>query len=528
VPKSNFPTASAFGFASLLLATACGQDPTAPPDLGQISLLVVSGDGQSGVVGTELPQPLVIRATNSRGAGIADLTVNFHVTSGAGNMFAGSASTNSRGVAADYWTLGTSIAQVQAVEVRAVLANGQKQILGVFTATALPGPAAKIVAQAGEGQTTGAGTSVPSPPAVQVLDQYGNPIPDVAVTFAVTSGGGSVTGGNTTTNAGGIATAGGWALGPTEGDNTLTATAIGSGIVGNPVTFTATATPPLVILHAVYKGPEIRDVVYATRAVGGVWTSELAASNNDVGTALAVAAGPDGKVHIVYRATSGHIHYVTNRTGSWTTEPTYTTTTGPDDAAIAIATTPSGDPVVAFKGPGIREVRVARRTVGGWVDELAADNNDVGPRMAVAVGSDNVIHVAYRATGGHVHYVFGTTGSWVTEPLDIRSGMAQTNTLSLSVEGTVPISGFHGNFIREVIYGTRAGGVWNAETAASNNDVGDLVAITPLTGGGAMIVYRATGGDLHQVWGAPGAWQTSALDVSSDARLPSAIAAVVQ
>lgn len=528
MPRSNFSTARTVGLASLLLATACGQDPTVPIDLGQISLLVVSGDGQSGVVGTELPQPLVIRATTSRGIVIPDLTVNFVVTSGGGSMFAGSASTNSRGIAADYWTLGTSMAQAQTVEVRAVLANGQKQVFGVFTATALPGRAAEITAHAGTGQTAATGTSVLIPPAVRVRDQYGNPVANVAVTFAVASGGGSVTGSDATTDANGIATVGSWTLGPTLGENTLNATAIGSGIAGNPVTFTATATPPLVVLHAVYKGAGIRDVIYATRSTGGVWTSELAASNNDVGSAMGVAAGPDGKVHIVYRATVGHIHYVTNRTGFWTTEGVYTTTTGPSDAALAIATTPSGDPVVAFKGPGIREVRVARRTAGGWVDELVADNNDVGARMALAIGTDDVIHVAYRATGGHVHYVFGTPGSWATEPLDIRSGMAQTNALGLSATGTVPISAFHGNFIRDVVYSTRPGGVWNAETAASNNDVGDLMVLAPLTGGGATIVYRATGGDLHQVWGTAGAWQTSALDVSSDARLPNAISVVVQ
>ncbi|HEY6060182.1 MAG TPA: kelch repeat-containing protein, partial [Gemmatimonadales bacterium] len=230
--------AIALSFAGMLLV-GCGSDATAPSEVGTISLLVVSGGGQSGVVGTELPQPLVIKATNSKGRAIADLTVNFRVTSGGGSMFAGVASTDNKGMAADYWTLGTSVAQQQSVEVRAVLSSGQKQVFATFTAVALPGMAAHVTIQAGNGQSTSPGTAVSVAPAVQVTDQYGNSVPNNAVTFIPGAGSGSVTGGAPTTDALGIASVGSWILG-SPGINTLIATAAGSGISGNPVTFTAT------------------------------------------------------------------------------------------------------------------------------------------------------------------------------------------------------------------------------------------------------------------------------------------------
>jgi hypothetical protein len=84
---------------------------------------------------------------------------------------------------------------------------------------------------------------VPIAPAVLVTDQDGKPMANVSVTFTVASGDGSVTGETATTNTEGIATVGSWTLGPTAGANTLTATAAGSGIEGNPATFTATGTP---------------------------------------------------------------------------------------------------------------------------------------------------------------------------------------------------------------------------------------------------------------------------------------------
>lgn len=77
-------------------------------------------------------------------------------------------------------------------------------------------------------------------PSVIVLDQAGAPLPGVTVTFAVVSGGGSVTSATPETNALGVATVGSWTLGPTAGTNTLSASAG----TATPITFTATATNP--------------------------------------------------------------------------------------------------------------------------------------------------------------------------------------------------------------------------------------------------------------------------------------------
>ena len=101
--------------------------------------------------------------------------------------------------------------------------------------------ATSVAKQAGDGQSAPVGSPVATPPAVIVKDAFNNPKPGASVTFAVASGGGTITGANQTTDAGGIAAVGSWTLGA-AGTNTLTATVSGSGISGNPVTFTATAT----------------------------------------------------------------------------------------------------------------------------------------------------------------------------------------------------------------------------------------------------------------------------------------------
>jgi len=101
-----------------------------------------------------------------------------------------------------------------------------------------PGPAANIAAASTINQSGVIGQAVGSRPSVRVTDAGGIAVPGVTVTFQVTGGGGSLTGGTQTTNSNGVATVGSWTLGGSVGQNTMTATA--AGLNGSPVTFTAT------------------------------------------------------------------------------------------------------------------------------------------------------------------------------------------------------------------------------------------------------------------------------------------------
>ncbi len=121
-----------------------------------------------------------------------------------------------------------------------------------------------IAANSSISQTASPGTDVPEPPSVIVRDQNGVPLAGASVTFAVTAGGGTVTGGTVATNAAGVATAGAWTVGSVEGTNTVVATS------GNlSVTFTANSTNQC--------------VVTGTHTLGGTTTGELTASDCSFG-----------------------------------------------------------------------------------------------------------------------------------------------------------------------------------------------------------------------------------------------------
>jgi hypothetical protein len=219
------------GVFAATLATACGggNEPSATP----ANLEIVTGNGQSAPVGSAVPVAPTVLVTDESGNPVAGARVTFTPASGGGNVQGGIATTGPDGLAhVGAWELGTTTG----TNTLNASVSGVPSV--AFSATATPGSPVRVVAVTLTNQVGLVGTTVAPDPAVRVEDQFGNGVSGVPVTFAVTAGGGSVTGATTTTNANGVATVGSWTLGPSAGTNTLTATAQPPGLNGNPVTFT--------------------------------------------------------------------------------------------------------------------------------------------------------------------------------------------------------------------------------------------------------------------------------------------------
>ena len=101
------------------------------------------------------------------------------------------------------------------------------------------GPAARLVPATPVAQAAAVSSPVTARPAVTATDLSGNPVAGVPVVFAVTGGGGTLTGASQTTGGDGIATVQSWTLGSATGPNTMSATS--AGLEGSPVAFAATA-----------------------------------------------------------------------------------------------------------------------------------------------------------------------------------------------------------------------------------------------------------------------------------------------
>ena len=95
---------------SLGLLLACGGDSSGPDDPGPAAALTaVSGGTQTGVVGSTLPQPVVVKVADAQGRGVPGVAVNFRIDSGNGTLAPAVDSTDASGQAQTIWTLGTEL-----------------------------------------------------------------------------------------------------------------------------------------------------------------------------------------------------------------------------------------------------------------------------------------------------------------------------------------------------------------------------------------------------------------------------------
>lgn len=220
---------------NVLTATVAGLPPVEFEATGQArvatNIHAVSNTSQAAPVGTAVSLPPSVRVDDQEGRPMPGVAVTFAVAAGGGTLTGAAATTGADGRATvGSWTLGPAGGQNVVTATAAGLAPVQFLALGQVATT--------VTAVSPTSQSAPVNTAVAQRPSVRVNDQTGQPMAGVQVTFAVTAGGGTVTGATATTGAAGIATVGSWTLGPAAGQNTLTASVAGV----PPVTFNATGT----------------------------------------------------------------------------------------------------------------------------------------------------------------------------------------------------------------------------------------------------------------------------------------------
>jgi len=222
---------------SLVLAACGGEGLTLPPDGAAAHIEILSGNGQSARVGSPLPEPLVVKVTDTQNRPVAGASVVFEFTADGSAASPASISTDANGQAASQLVLGTRVGPVSGA-VKVPVEAGVSPVEAAITATAVSDDANGIALVSGDDQSGAVGTTLSLPLVVVVADKFGNPIPGVTVEWSVT-GGGSVSAATTVSGENGQASVT-RTLGPTAGEQTTLATA--AGLAGSPVTFSHTAT----------------------------------------------------------------------------------------------------------------------------------------------------------------------------------------------------------------------------------------------------------------------------------------------
>lgn len=194
------------------------------------ALTVTGGNNQSGNVGTTLPTPLTVLASNLNGGALqSGVSVTFNDGGAGGTFNPTTAVTNSSGIASTNYTLPSTPGTIT------VSATSSSYASATFTETATSGQGVLGV-NGGNNQSGSVSTTLPA--ALSVLaTKNGSPVSGLTVKFTDNGANGSFSNPNPVTNASGIATTS-YTLPATAQTITINASSTGY----STATFTETAT----------------------------------------------------------------------------------------------------------------------------------------------------------------------------------------------------------------------------------------------------------------------------------------------
>ncbi|MBI3568560.1 MAG: hypothetical protein HY084_10225 [Gemmatimonadetes bacterium] len=333
-----------------------------------------------------------------------------------------------------------------------------------------------INAQSGDGQSALTNATLAAPIVARVLGTDNLPVSGVAVTFAVTAGGGSVGSASATTDAGGLAQTT-WKLGATAGPQSVTATAAG---IATPATFSATATLPV---------PQ--KLVFTTQPVTGLTGAVVVQAQDNAGNlasgftgavTLALGGGTTGATlggTVTVNAVAG----VATFGGLAVSAPgkAYTLTATSAAAGLTAATSTAFDILV---GPPAKLVFLQSPASGSEISALLTPN----PKVAVQDAFGNLVTTFTGPVTLGLAVSSGASLRGLTT-VNAVAGIATFTSLAMSDGGT----GF-------VLRATSPG-----LTAALSTPF-DLFGLN-----------RAWNGSVSSDWNTPANWTPAAVPTSSDA-----------
>ncbi len=385
------------------------------------TLAISAGNGQTGNAGAALALAVIVREATTSNP-VQGVAINWAVTRGGGSVTASSI-TDTAGIATATRTLGSD----SIVQTTTASGSGLSGSPVTFTSTSRIQGATQMQLSAGNTQSDTISATLATAYAVLVRNETSTPVQGVIVNWSA-AGGGSVSGPTSVTNASGIASIN-RILGTTAGAQTAQARV--TGLSGNPVSFTATATAGNATL--IEKTPEPASGVINSNVIYTV-TARDRANNPKSGVVIDWAATGGGG-SITTPSTTG-----TNGQASATR--TLSGTAGPHTARATASSIPGG-PSVTFTtnattaplaaavtvGPGIvfapTNVTIARTgtVTWSWAGGAGALPHSVQWQTGTPLPSPNS---SIQTSGPPYPFTFNTAGTYTYDCAVHGSAMSGT------------------------------------------------------------------------------------------------------
>lgn len=363
------------------------------------------------------------------------------------------------------------------------------------TGHAIEPSVAQMDVVSGNGQSAAAGTELPAPVVVRVLDGSGRPVANQIVNFKVTQGGGSVFGGAAVTNAQGVAQER-WTLGAV-GPQALEARAVDSSTGSKQVfaAFQATATDPASTVATVTVSP-------ATVALTTGQTRQLTAA-----------------------ATSANGQPITGRTFTWQSGNTSVATVSSSGVVTAVG---AGSTTITAttggrSGSATITVGAATTTAPARVTDLRVTSvtaNSVTLQWTqVSNGAGGAAHYAIRRGSPTLNWSAG----YPTEVTVSGTGVGQTATytftgLPAGTASQFQLVSYRGTLNQDAVFGQLSNTVTGTTSAAPAPVATVAVSPTSATlnvGQTQSLTATARDANGQPLSGRPITWQTSNASVAT-------------
>ena len=178
-------------------------------------------------------------------------------------------------------------------------------------------------------------------------------------------------------------------------------------------------------------------VTYTTNA-GGVWSFVHVDPD---GYQSDMVMDASGALHLAYSRSGGDLYYATNAGGDWQTEAVDTETY--TDLGQAIAVGPDGVIHILYRNNQTNDLGYAHGVSGAWTrDQVPAPTEVGGYTLGLDVDSAGVLHMAYSEAGGESATRYGRLdgGAWSFELIDAQASSSGFVQLALAPDGTIHVA----------------------------------------------------------------------------------------
>ncbi len=263
--------------------------------------------------------------------------------------------------------------------------------------------------------------------------------------------------------------------------------------------------------HAYIGYRELTDenLQYATN-LSGSWQRGVIAEGVRVEWGTAIAAQPDGAVHIAYIIEEPrNLKYATNAGGNWATETLDDCENVRTEAKILLDAGLAPH-VIYGRIPEPSGLYHLYRQGGEWIGERINENVNTGDYLDATFGADGTLYVGhYNYATDNIEFTSNATGDWVTEVVDGGDDWDPVIGIAVDGSGAAHMSYYKSNHLW---YATNAGGAWQSAQIddAPGSGMGSSIAASP--DGNVYISYYGSFGGLKIASNEGDGWSFETVD----------------